>query len=229
MSIQKQGYSGVVDEVESGTRAGRVTLRPLDTITDGAGGSYSLSAITGIMAAGIAGASEFVQFRWTSTTYNALIRRVRITAAVLGTAFTAGTVLFDLTRATAWTAAGTGGGVATLTAPNLKRRSSMAASQVQEIRIATTAALGAGTKTLDAMPMRSVITGIPNTAFLPLVGGQGGGADDGLLIGSYRGDAEYPLVLAANEGFVIRTTVPATGTWTAHIGIDWDEVLIAKY
>ena len=39
------------------------------------------------------------------------------------------------------------------------------------------------------------------------------------------GDGEHPLVLAQNEGFSIRSVaVPATGTWTAAINIDWAEV-----
>jgi hypothetical protein len=223
MAIQIQGNGGVVAEVESATRASRVTTRPLDTVANG--GSFSLSAITGIMAAGIASASEVVQFRWVSTTHLALIKRVRITSGVLGTAFTAGTVLFDMTVARAWTAAGTGGGTATLTTNQGKRRTSMQTSQfgtTGEVRIATTAALGAGTKTLDTMPIRSVITGVPNTAFIPMLSG-----DDGLLF--QCGPSEYPLVLAASEGFVIRTTVPATGTWTAHVAIDWEEVTTSAY
>lgn len=223
MAIQIQGNGGTIGEVESATRAVRTTPRPIDSATNG--GSFSLSAITGIMAAGIAGASEVVQFRWVSTTHLALIKRVRITAGVLGTAFTAGTVLFDLTAARAWTAAGTGGGAATLTTNQAKRRTSMQTSQLGttgEVRIATTAALGAGTKTLDTMPLRSVITGVANTAFIPMLAG-----NDGLLFEANSGD--YPLVLAASEGFVIRTTVPATGTWTAHIGIDWEELPNASY
>jgi hypothetical protein len=42
----------------------------------------------------------------------------------------------------------------------------------------------------------------------------------------YRAEAaEYPLVLAPNEGVVIEATVPATGTWTFYAGFDWEERL----
>ncbi len=223
MSIQIQGYAGYVPEVESGTKALRVTPRPLDTAANG--GTYQLAAITGIMAAGIGGASEIVQFRWLSTTHNALIRRVNVKAAALGTAFTAGTVTVNLNKYTASTIAGTGGGVAALTTLQTKLRTSMQTSQLAttgEIRIATTAALGAGTKTLNTMPHGSVITGVQNTAFIPmLTGGEG-------LLWSATG-FEQPLTLVGTEGFSIIVTVPATGTWTAHIDILWDEVTLASY
>jgi hypothetical protein len=35
---------------------------------------------------------------------------------------------------------------------------------------------------------------------------------------------EWPLVLAQNEGFIIRATVPATGTWDFAVTMEWSEV-----
>ena len=38
-------------------------------------------------------------------------------------------------------------------------------------------------------------------------------------------DGEHPLILAQNEGFSIRSVaVPATGTWTAAIDVQWAEM-----
>jgi len=34
----------------------------------------------------------------------------------------------------------------------------------------------------------------------------------------------HPGVLTENEGFVIEGTVPATGTWTFTIKVDWEEL-----
>lgn len=34
----------------------------------------------------------------------------------------------------------------------------------------------------------------------------------------------WPLELAANEGFIVRATVPATGTWQAQVTVEWSEV-----
>jgi hypothetical protein len=35
---------------------------------------------------------------------------------------------------------------------------------------------------------------------------------------------EHPVLLAQNEGFVVRATVPATGTWQFGITVAWAEV-----
>jgi hypothetical protein len=35
---------------------------------------------------------------------------------------------------------------------------------------------------------------------------------------------EYPVLYEQNEGFVIRATVPATGTWTFEVQVEWAEV-----
>lgn len=223
MSVQIVGASGVVPEVESTSKALRVVPHSRDVLL---GGAYSVVAITGIMAAGITGASEILQFRWLSTTHKARIERVRICAAALGTAFAAGNAQFDLTIARGWSAVGTGGGVVAATTNNFKRKTSMLSSQMAvaaeangSIRVATTAALGAGTKTLDAAPVRSMRSYVPNTAYIGLTPG-----DDGLLWEVAPG--QHAIELVANEGFVVRTTVPATGTWSADIAIDWEELPI---
>lgn len=214
MAIQIQGNSGVTQEVDA-AGAAYITQRPLDTY--GAGyGSYRIAVSTGVMAAGIAGASEFCQFRWTSTTSLALIRRVNLSANALDTAFTAGQCLWSMSVARSFSAAGTGGGTATITTSNGKARTAMATTGLGEIRIATTAALTAGTKTLDAQPVAATRKGVANTAWLPIA------PEDSYLFDAWG--APYPIVLAQNEGFVLITTVPATGTWSASISIEWEEV-----
>lgn len=213
MSIQLQGYSGTVPEVD-GKRAVYHTARPLDTVSTGYG-TYSIAVTTGTMAAGIAGGSEFCQFRWTSATVAALIRRVRLDAMALDTAFTAGQCIWSMTAARSFSAAGTGGGAATITTNNGKMRTSMATTGLGEIRIATTAALGTGTKTLDAQPLTRALLGIANTAWLDI-------APRSDLFNAYQN--KYPLYLAQNEGFALITTVPATGTWSAAVTIEWEEV-----
>jgi hypothetical protein len=35
---------------------------------------------------------------------------------------------------------------------------------------------------------------------------------------------EMPLLLAQNEGFVLRATVPATGTWQFGVTVVWAEI-----
>lgn len=89
-----------------------------------------------------------------------------------------------------------------------------------DVRIATTAALGAGTKTLEGNSLAAICAPGPITASL-----------NGLILSPtdlYRGDTEmgmHPLALVQNEGFSIRAVaVPATGTWTAGVCVDWAEL-----
>lgn len=220
MSIQIQGNGGVVAEVDSNTRALRSTLRPPDA---GALGHYKLGVTSGIIPAALAASSEIFQFRWSDATRICLINRVRISAIVSTTFFAAGVpVQIDMVKSTAWSAAGTGGTAVTLAA-TVKKRTSMGSSVIPagDIRIATTAALGAGTKTLEANSLGNILAPGPITASL-----------NGLIIPPgtelWRSDmaaGEHPLALVSSEGFSIRSVaVPATGTWQASVEVDWTEV-----
>lgn len=219
MAIQLQGNGGTIAEID-GTdfRALRTTLRPID---DGALGHYSLGAGTGVLPAALGANSEIFQFRWTDATRLCVINRITLSAAVSTTMFAAGVpVQIDLVKATAWSAAGTGG-TAIAPAALLKKRTSMGSSLVAsgDIRIATTAALGAGTKTLEGSALAMLMAPGPIT-----------GALNGQIIAPgtpllYNVPGEdHPLVLAQNEGFVVRSVaVPPTGTWQVTVQVDWTE------
>ena len=90
-----------------------------------------------------------------------------------------------------------------------------------DVRIATTAALGAGTKTLEGASMAALAGAGPlGTSTIGEIFAPGT-----ILFRAEAGDGQHPLVFAQNEGFSIRSVaVPATGTWTAAIQIDWTEV-----
>lgn len=221
MPIQLQGNGGAVVEVDGTTfRAMRTTPRPVD---HGALGAYAYGGFTGILPAALGANSEIFQFRWVDATRFCLIQKVRISAAVSTTFFAAGVpVQIDMVKATGWSVQGTlGTGVTP--AALLKKRTSMGATLVGagDIRIATTAALGAGTKTLETASLATIAAAGPITSSL-----------NGEIIApgtvfwqSEVGNGEHPLVLAQNEGFVIRSVaVPATGTWTASVTVDWAEV-----
>lgn len=193
---------------------------------------YSIVTTTGTIAAGAGGLSELFQFRWNSTTKRALIHYVELAQfASLGTGFTAGSFLFNLTVARSWSAAGTGGGTATITGNNQKLRTSDGTTAVQEIRTATTGALGAGTKTLDSQALSSLFGKVNNVAatqFVPATSLIGGGRG-AVMYNANESDGGQPIVLActgagAETGIVIRATVPATGTWEASFIVRWSEV-----
>lgn len=184
------------------------------------GRTYSIGLTTGTIAAGLAAASEILQFRHVDATNTRKIRvlEVALTVAHVATAFTAGDATFDMTIARGWGTAGTGGGTATLTGNNGKYRTSQNTNILGvagQIRVATTAALGAGSKTLDAQAFGNVIAPISTAVNVYMV-------DPTYLYV----DAEHrpPLILAHEEGFVIRATVPATGTWRANVNLVWAEV-----
>lgn len=187
-------------------------------IYEGTTGHYAVAAATATVAAGQGANSEILQFRWTDTSKLALIQEVRIDAFnSLVTGFAAGIGQFDLTAARSWTAAGTGGGALTLTGDNNKLKTGMATTAVGEIRVATTAALGAGTKTLDGNRISYTRLNISTTASNVFI------STPVYLLQTNLKKGDCPLILAANEGFVVRATVPATGTWDIYLGVRWVE------
>lgn len=220
MALQVMGNGSVVAEVGTEHRSLRIESRPIEA---SGLGHYSWGGLTGIIPAALAANSEIFQFRWADATRYAVIRKVKISACVTTTFFAAGVpVQIGLIRSTGWTVAGTGG-TAVTPAALLKKRTSMAATLLAagDLRIATTAALGAGTKTLDTYSMATLVAPGPITASLngQII------APNTILWQSEIGDGEYPLVLAQNEGLSIRSVaVPATGTWQASVAIQWAEV-----
>lgn len=187
-------------------------------------GSYSYGGFTGILSAALGANSEIFQFRFVSTSRLASIRRVRISACVSTTFFAAGVpVQIDMVKSTAWSAPGTGGTGLT-PAALLKRRTSMESTVIAagDVRIATTAALGAGTKTLETLSWASLAAPGPITASLngQII------APGTVLWEADSADGDHPLLLANQEGFSIRSVaVPITGTWTCGIMVDWIEIV----
>jgi hypothetical protein len=215
MAIQVQGNTGVVAEVDGTSyRAMRATLRPIDP---GALGAYRIAQISGTMAAGLAANSEIFQFRWADATRLCVVTSVVFDGlSGSATAFAAGFGRIDMTVARSWTADGSGGTAATLTGNNGKQRTSMGTTLLGASRIASTAALTAGTKTLDTQAV-----GQYSAAF-----GTGTSVQWIPQVDLFHADpgGESPLILAQNEGFVVRATVPATGTWQFGVTVVWTEL-----
>lgn len=214
MAIQIQGNGGAIAEVDgTGFRAMRMTKRPMDF---GALGSYSVTGRTGVMAAGLAANAEVFQLRWTDATRLCVVTSVHCSGGGSIAAFTAGVTNMELMVARSWTVAGSGGTAITLTTNNQKLRSSMGTSLVNDMRVASTAALTAGTKTLDAQPIGSLTSSVTATAGTPLW--------PAAHLYELNENDGMPIILAANEGIIVRATVPATGTWTASIDVTWMEM-----
>jgi hypothetical protein len=180
-------------------------------------GSYAKALSTGTQAAGFTGGAILYSLRFTPTvtTNVAVIKRIMLSVGNAGTAFAAGEATFAVYAARAYTASPTGGTAATLTGNNGKLRTSFATTGMGDIRIGSTTNLTAGTATLDTDPIGGVTVGVPAVAGQAIVGS--------VSLFDPKNAGDYALVLANNEGFVIEATVPATGTWTATVWVEWDE------
>ena len=219
MGIQVIGNGGVV------VGAGEEASKPLHIAQHPLTGNwYRYSGFTGTIAAATAASSEVLQFRFVSGTKSyALVYKVQLTGlGTVAVATAAGPLGFECVPARAWTAAGSGGTRIATTGDNLQTETAYPVSQVNDLGIATTGALTAGTKTLDANAQGNVIGSIGTGAITTYNMHPG---LNGYLIDS-DGEGQQPLVFANQEGFVIRTTHvgPAGLTYVAGFKIVWAEV-----
>jgi hypothetical protein len=223
MSVLEGGTSGALAGV------GAEAASPLHTVrlplSYGSGGWYRAGATSGTMAAALAANSEIFQFRYvTAASRLAAIYKVSISAGANVAATAAGLVAFRMTAARSWTVAGTGGTRLTLSGDNAQLRTSMTTSEVNDAGISTTGALTAGTKTLDTTDLAAVSIGVGTGAITV--------AADLSLLGPTNlfdadGEGQHPLILANQEGFVIRSGAnvwPATMTWAFSVNVLWGEV-----
>lgn len=220
MAVIEGGVSAVLAGV--GAQAA-VALHTVSKPTDyGALGHYRIAGVTGTLAAALAAGAQLFQFKWTDATRLAVITYVQWRFKTL-TVFTSATLTdFGVDMFHVGSYASGGGGTA-MGAPT-KMRANMGASLVGGINIATTGALTAAT-TLDANAMAQSI-GHPNrrtpaTAIEEPLDQVPAG-----LFNPDLGHGECPLVLAQNEGFVLRnrTVWPAAGTGILQVEIGWAEV-----
>lgn len=191
-------------------------------------GYYQISSKTGSMAAGAATYLVFYA-RNASTTKLAHLLHLKLNGVIATTAFTAGQVLYEAYVARGFTAEnGVPGGTAlTITGENQRLKTSMDSTALSVIRIASTAALGAPTWTLDAQPIGQLNShsSAGYNAATPIIGQQYL-PNNGDLFKVDLGAGQFPLILGANEGIAVKVTVPATGVWTAGITMKWAETPI---
>jgi len=182
-------------------------------------GEYEVNLQSSTMAAGLASGSDIFQFRTNVAGKLFLVHRVSIWAVNQSTVFTGGgTFVFNMLQVRSWSANGSGGVAATLTGGNAKLRQSgqvpLLSASGSGLRIADTAALTAGTRTVDAQGMRSIGGSVSATAFAPIVFP---------TVDLFNDDGRYPLCLEQNTGFVVQATVPAAGTWSFGVSVRWEE------
>lgn len=207
MAIQAQGFSGTTAEVDATFRALRVSDRPQEAI-----GFYSFGGTSGLLT-GVAAAGPVFSLRNTGSNL-LVIRRVQI-GFVTTTAFTTAQGLaYGLLKATSFSASDTGGTALFTAGQNKNRTSFTNITSAPDVRIASTAALTAGTRTLETVPLAvaagsstAVGTVMPLTSILPHEVG------------------DYPFVLASNEGFIITNNIAmgAAGVINLQVNVEMAE------
>lgn len=231
MAVLEGGVSAALADVGAATKAMRVEPRPADV---GVLGAYQVSYISGTMAAGLGAAAPIFSCRWGNATNTMLLRRVSMWAKNAGTAFAAGNVLVEMMIARSFTASDSAGTAISLTGNETKKRTSFGSSLITDLRGSATAALTAGTRTLDTRPISQVRAYVPATQTNYAFIGDGihliPGANTAVVcvkpIMLFWNDLEqvWPVVFVQNEGFILRATVPATGTWEFGVDLEWAEV-----
>jgi hypothetical protein len=207
--IQSGGAAGTALLVDASSGAARVAVRPMDVL-----GWNSVGAASGLVT-GLAANATLFSLRNLSGN-PVLVRRLGV-GFVTTTAFTAAQMMsFGLLAARSFTASDSGGTAIALTGNNAKHRTSLGTPTSLDCRIATTAALTAGTRTVDAnlLGVQAGWSGAAGTVIAPALNN---------LLSHDTGD--YPLVLAQNEGLVVAnlTAMGAGGVGTAFVAIEFAE------
>ena len=223
MAVIEGGTSAAVAEVGAAAAKGlHVQLRPFDA---GALGHYRLASVSGTMAAALAAGSQIFQFKWTDATRFAVVTSLKVRFLTL-TRFTAGTITdFGVDAFIARTYTGGSGGTAlTITGDNGALRAAYGTTLVSEIRVPTTAALGAVT-TLDTQPFTQGFgAGVQVTPSATVQY-----ETDNIPLLDYQArteSGESPVILAQNEGIIVRNRAvwPIAGTGIYSFEIQWSEV-----
>ena len=200
-------------EIDAAMKAMRQTLRPMECLS-----WLLVGARSGALTAAAANAAVF-SFRNLAAN-PVIVRRVGI-GFIATTGFTAAQELsWGLKVARAFSASDTAGNPVALTGSNCKARTSLGALTSNDCRIASTAALTAGTKTLDANDLGVIGAYAAATAAGTLLA-----PAPSNLLSHDAGD--YPLVLAQNEGFNIMNlvTMGAAGVGTLYVNMELAEAL----
>lgn len=193
----------------------RVSNRPIISATLGA---YQCQLRSTTMAAGLGASAATWVFRYTGTNL-CLIEKVLFDGMGSIGPFAAGSVSHRLFAGRSFSVSATPGTAAVLTGNNCKLRTSYASTAVGQICISATAALAGFTAVEDSQALGAVMGGVSATA--------GAMIDEGTLFDQYQ--VGHPHILANNEGLVLRSTVPATGTWDFGVTVKWTEVTASEW
>lgn len=203
----------------------RMTIRPPAAL-----GFYSIGIGTGVYVGLAAGAALF-SARWGDATRLCLI--LKVTVSVIQSAAvssTGGRVDRRLIIARGFTGSDSGGTTIVLTGNNQKMRTSQGTSLFTDMRVASTAALSVGTRTLDSQGVGIAATWA-NLGTSPTALGTAATPTHNRIIDKYdlfnaSANFNYPIVLAQNEGIIIDvpTAQPSGSSLSSFVEVVWAEV-----
>jgi hypothetical protein len=196
-------------------------------------GSYRMMISTGAVttiAAATATAGHLFAFRWVDSTVARCFLRLVTARFILTTAYGAAQETgCDLIVARGYSASHTGAtavDVGGTVASTGKLMTSLNTSLMAtgSCRVAGAGALTAGTHALDANPL-GVLSDWSSAVGATVPTTSSGAQSAGGILYDARGDTVQPLVLAQNEGFIIRNLIlmGATGVGRWDFVIEWDE------
>jgi hypothetical protein len=208
-----ENITGTFAEVDPALKSLRTSIRPPECL-----GWFSVGAQTGNMTA-IATAAPIFSLRNIGT--NSLIVR-RVGVGLVATVGYTSAQKFDVALVVArnFTVSDSGGTTIAFAGSNAKHRTSLATLTSADCRIATTAALTSGTKTLDVNYVSQVFGWAATGAAGVVIPS----SMDNLL---KHDSGDYPIILGQNEGIniVSLTLGGAGGTVNALINIEITEAV----
>ncbi|HUX12267.1 MAG TPA: hypothetical protein VMW87_04525 [Spirochaetia bacterium] len=209
---------GGVIPIQQVARIGQVESQA----TGGAAFSLGLkSGSTGLT--GLVAAAPIFSLRWASLTTNALITLFRWQFVVTTVATVAGLLDSALSVARGFTVADTSGVAVTLSGNDQKKRTAYPSTGMA-MRVAQTAALTAGTRTLDDNPVANDAAWLATTTLGPT-------ADILPGLPPRFDPRQEGILLAANEGLVLAliAAMPASVVAQLYVNIEWKEIPIGAY
>jgi hypothetical protein len=189
-------------------------------------GDFQVGAATGLVTVVTGGAGhDIMSFRWASLTVDCIVWWVKWKWYVT-TGFTAGQeVQHSLYRATAFSVSPSAATSLVPATGNQMRKMGMADSVLTAFQIATTGEITAGTRTLDANPVRTRSLWCPTTTIVEM-------SEDVNPMPAIVGAPSYLFYLTSNgvaangQGFVLQNdiTMGAAGVIKLNVEVCWSEI-----
>jgi hypothetical protein len=212
--IQKTGGGAAGTATVDSKGQTRVSRYPPEIIT-----AYQVGAVSGLLTL-VATAGHIFAFRAPASGL-ALVTRIRVRVRTIAGFTAAQEFAIALYKLTGYTVAHTGGTPINV-ADVVKLRESYANPTYADARIATTTGLTAGTHTLDAQPFAW-------DAYAELAAAAT--VAKGRIDIDWGSDenADHPLVLAPNEGFIVRNEVLMGAAGTARLHVNFGVLELASW